>query len=116
MSLLDEKAIRSFEVGHLAIEEAIRFGQIFDNEAHDEPDSVQCAPFPPDGIKVTLSRDDRRLILFFFGEGRVVFGKKRGVNRVPQGEGELSLAPDALASRQEILAWLAEPTASSQAT
>jgi hypothetical protein len=115
MSLLDESVIRQFDVPRPAIEEAIRFGQIFDAEAYDEPDSVQCAAFPPDGVKVILTRDDRRLIFYFFGEGRVVFGKKKGQERVAQGEGEIPLSEDAALDRRLILAWLTDP-ASNPAT
>jgi hypothetical protein len=106
LNLLDENVLRTFEVPGRAIEEAIRFGALFGIEAADEPDSVQCAAFPPDGVKVVLSRDDRRLILYFFGDGQCVFGKQQGGGRIPQGEGEVPLSADAHHPREQLFDWL----------
>jgi hypothetical protein len=105
-NLLDENVLRSFDVAVPAIEEAIHFGTIYAAEALGDPESVQCAAFPPDGVKVVLSCDDRRLTLYFFGEGRFVFGKSTAGKRVPLGEGELPLSGDGSTPRMELYRWL----------
>jgi hypothetical protein len=106
VNLLDENVIRSFDVAVTAIEEAIHFGVLYGTEALGEPESVQCAAFPPDGVKVVLSCDDRRLTLYFFGDGRFVFGKSTAGKRVPMGEGELPLSGEGSLPRTELYRWL----------
>ncbi len=110
-NLLDENVIRSFDVASPAIEEAIRFGVLYEAEAVGDPESVQCAAFPPDGVKVVLSCDDRRLTLFFFGDGRFVFGKSMAGKRVPMGEGELPLTVEGSPDRTDLYRWLLDSEA-----
>ncbi len=90
-NLLDENVIRSFDVANPAIEEAIRFGVLYEAEAVGDPESVQCAAFPPDGVKVVLSCDDRRLTLFFFRRWSIRVWQVDGRQTRPMGEGELPL-------------------------
>lgn len=105
-NLFDETRIKEFDVPLRTKEDVLRIGEEFAEMSGVDPDEVLCAAYPPDGVKVSLSKGNRKLILYFFGDNRVVFGKRNAHGRAGENEGELSLDPMARAEREELYHWL----------
>lgn len=107
-SILDERVIGGFGVTEDAKADAIRFGRQFPSLARIQPEEVQCKAFPPDGVKVVLTRGQRRLTIYFLGKSRIVWGKSTTHPHQRHSEGESSLGDPNDDDRLELLEWLSE--------
>lgn len=104
-NILDEAAILAFDTSPDAKTDAIMFGRQA-AEITLLPDEIQVGSYPPDGVKVTLTRGDRRLLVYFFGDRRFVYGKQLVLAKTRLEQGEMSLGPGSDVERADLFAWL----------
>lgn len=106
-TVLNELAIRALDAPEAALGDAMALGRLLAVEAPTAPDDIDYLADPPDGVKLTMTRGERRLTLFCFGDRRLIFGKTLLSDGSRQGEGEISLSESGKAERLELFAWLA---------
>lgn len=108
MALLDERVVAGFDVPPAARQDALEFGRRFEAESTAEPEEVQCGSSEGDAIRVVLTTSQRRLVLYFFGDGRFIYGRQLADTGERLQAGEIPLGDTHRQQRIDLFHWLAD--------